>query len=328
MPVISIKRLLGDEDPSAGHPLRVAQILTRGMGLHAIEGDPEALRAFRASMERAAESLGNSMTDAAALVAAGAALRSLDEYNRSTEAYLESGGNDLRAMVKMLTEAITEFSSAGSDNIDRLKFIEARVASAHQSNDLTAIKKQLSNCLVEIRKEVERQRMAVADSVSRLKGDLERARTESVDPATGLPPRSKAVQYIVETAATDSQGFACCMVIDRLQNVNLTFGSDVGDQILRRFVNHVRTNLPAGDALFRWTGASLLAITHRGGGQQVREEFVRLMAQKLEFSFQTVTRSVLLPITARWSIFPFTASARELIEQIDAFTSPGPPLAA
>ncbi len=137
MSVISIKRLLGEEvQSSAAHPLRVAKILMRGMGLYAIEGDPDAFRKFRDAVDQSAESLGKSVTEAAALVIVNATLRLLEEYNRGTESYLHSGGNDLRAMVKMLTAAITEFSSAGGENVQRLRHIATRVASAGQSNDV------------------------------------------------------------------------------------------------------------------------------------------------------------------------------------------------
>ena len=246
MSVISIKRLLGEGAQSANHPLRVAQILVRGMGMHAIEGDPEAFKTFRGSMDRSAESLGQSVTEAAALVVVNTVLRVLEEYNRGTESYLHSGGNDLRAMLKMLTAAITEFSNAGGENVQRLKHIESRLASAGQSNDILTVKKQLANCLDEIKKEVDRQKAATATLVNRLQEDLQQARTESVDPATGLRPRSKAVDWIIETCASKRPAFAACLAIDRLQSVNLTFGSEVGDQILRYFASHVGRNLPAG----------------------------------------------------------------------------------
>jgi diguanylate cyclase (GGDEF)-like protein len=327
MSVISIKNLPTAEGQGAGHPLRVAQILMRGIGLHAIEGDPEASRQFRAEMEHAAEKLGPAtVTDAAALVAAAAALKLLDEYNRDTEGYLQSCGNDLRSMVKMLTEAITEFSAASGENVQRLKHIESRVASAGQANDVPTMKKQLSQCLEEIKQEVERQKSATEIMVSRLQVDLERARTESVDPATGFPPRSKAVEAIRQACSSDEPAFAVVMAIDRLQSINLSFGSEVGDQALRCFTNHLRRNLRESDSVFRWTGASLLAIVKRGDNlQQVRDEFARVMSQKVEYSFETAKRSVLLPVTARWNVFPSTGTPAELMSRIDAFASPGTP---
>src|SRR5579864_8658269 len=103
MSVISMKRLLGAEAQGVGHPLRVAQILVRGIGLHAVEGEPGEFRSFRTSMDQFSDSLGEAVTEAAALVTASDILRVLERHNRSAENYLHAGGNDLRAMVKMLT---------------------------------------------------------------------------------------------------------------------------------------------------------------------------------------------------------------------------------
>ena len=324
MSVISIKRLLGPEAQGASHPLRVAQILARGIGLHAVEGDPSEFRAFRTAMDQFSDSLGEAVTEAAALVTVSDTLRALERHNRGAENYLHAGGNDLRAMVKMLTTAIGEFSSAGDENVKNLRQIENSVASASQSQDVRAIRAHLATCLMEIRKETERQKAATQSVVNRLQEDLESARTESIDPATGLPPRSKAVEYIYETCKTQSPAFAACLTIDCLQRVNATYGSEIGDQIIRYFAGQLQRNLPEGDRLFRWTGACLLAVAPRSSSlQTVTGEFVRLMERKLEYTVQTATRSVLLPINARWAVYAFTPSAQELIVQIDGFASAG-----
>jgi GGDEF domain-containing protein len=324
MSVISMKRLLGAEAQGPSHPLRVAQILVRGIGLHAVEGEPSEFRGFRTAMDQFAESLGEAVTEASALVTASDTLRALERHNRSAENYLHAGGNDLRAMVKMLTAAIGEFSSAGDENVKNLRQIESSIASASQSQDVRAIRAHLATCLMEIRKETERQKAATRSVVDRLQEELECARTESIDPATGLPPRAKAVEWIYETCKSRTPAFAACLTIDCLQRVNATYGSEIGDQIIRYFAGQLQRNLPEGDRLFRWTGACLLAVAPRSGSlQTVTGEFGRMMERKLEYTVQTATRSVLLPINARWAVYAFMPSAQELIGQIDGFASAG-----
>jgi GGDEF domain-containing protein len=322
MSVISIKRLLGVEGDKSTPSLRVAQILLRGLGLHAIEGDPEAFQQFRNAMDQSADALGESISDAASLVTVGAALGLLEEYNRRVANYLASGGHDLRAMIKMLTGVIQEFAGLGGENLQRLQHIETRIATAHQAEDVGVIKAQLAACLQEIKKEAERQKSATAAAVDRLQEDLRRAQTESIDPATGLRPRAKAVEFLNQTCASHLPAVAVCMVLDRLQTVNLSFGSAVGDQMLLYFADFVRRNLPAQDQLFRWTGASLMAIVPQADQlKPVRLQFSRLFDHKLEFSVQTSSRGVLLPVNARWTVFALTPDPAAVIQQIDAFAS-------
>ena len=322
MAVISIKRLLNEQDHAADHPLRIAQILLRGMGVHAVEGDPDGFRAFRTAMEESADSLGMAVTEAAALVVVSAALRALEEYNRGAENYLHAGGNDLRGMVKMLTAAIAEFAAAGDQNITNLRQIETRVTSASQSQDIRAIKAHLANCIQEIRKESERQKAATTSTVTRLQEDLEHARTGAVDPITGLPPRSKAVEAFGQLFANNTPAFAACMAIDQMQSVNVTFGSEVGDQVLRYFAAFVRRHLPEKDEVFRWAGACLVALLPRDQDlATVKKEISRVIEQRIEYSIETPSRDALLPIKARWTVIPFPELRQDLIESIDAFAS-------
>jgi GGDEF domain-containing protein len=115
------------------------------------------------------------------------------------------------------------------------------------------------------------------------------------------------------------------MVVDRLQAVNAALGSEAGDQLLRYFSGYVQRGLPSGDQLFRWTGASLLALVLRPTKiETLREEIRYLVEQKLEYTVRTATRSVRLPVTARWTLFPTMASPRLLIQRIDSFASMQP----
>jgi hypothetical protein len=45
------------------------------------------------------------------------------------------------------------------------------------------------------------------------------------------------------------------------------------------------------------------------------------LEQKLECTVRTATRSVRLPVTARWTLFPTMTSSRLLIQKIDTFAS-------
>ena len=93
MAVISVTRLRNQQDHAAD--VRITQILLRGVGAHAVEGDPDRFRAFRTVMEESADPVGRSVTEAAALAVVSAALRALEECNRGAENYLHAGGKGL-----------------------------------------------------------------------------------------------------------------------------------------------------------------------------------------------------------------------------------------
>jgi GGDEF domain-containing protein len=324
--VISIKRLLNNNSPdTADSLLPVAQLLLDGIGTHAIRSDPEAEAyiQFRESMAQAARQLAECADSREALTEAEASIRLMEEYNRQTAQQLRVRGSELQGMVKMLTTAIGEISTTGEQNVSRLRNIENMVSSVTQVEDVRAVKAQLSLCLDEIRQEATRQKSASSSVVDRLRRDLERAQAgPTSDAVTGLPLRDQATELIASACESGQPVLAAVMAIDRLQAVNAALGPEAGDQLLRYFSGYMRRSLPSEDQLFRWTGASLLALVARPIKiENLRNEIRYLLEQKLEFTARTATRSVRLPVTARWALFPMMASSRLLIRKLDGFAA-------
>jgi GGDEF domain-containing protein len=321
--VISIKKLLNADQEAANSTLRVAQILLQGIGDHAIRCDPGEYVQFHQSMEQTAAALAGGAGGAESLTQAEGAVRLLEDYNRRTAQGLRVRGSELQGMVKMLTTAIGEISTSGEENVSRLRGIEDLVSSVTQIEDVRAVRVQLSVCLDQIRKEAGRQKVVSSTVVDRLKQELGRVQTDkSTDALTGLPVRARAVELISNACESEQPAFAAVMVIDRLQAVNAALGSEAGDQLLRYFSGYVARGLTSGDQLFRWTGASLLALVLRPVKiETLRQEIGYLLEQKLEYTVRTATRSVRLPVTARWTLFPTMASSRLLIQRIDTFAS-------
>jgi diguanylate cyclase (GGDEF)-like protein len=321
--VISLKKLLNADPEASVWMLEAAQILLHGIGEHAIRCDPAEHTQFRQTMEQSAAALADCTDGPETLTQACAAIRLLEDYNRRTALQLRLRGSELQGMVKMLTSAIGEISKAGDENVSRLHHVEDLVSSATQIEDVRAVRAQLSICLDEIRKEAGCQKVVSGSAVDRLKQDLDRVQSgTSNDPLTGLPNRAQAEGLLSDVCRSDQPAFVAVMVIDRLQAVNAALGHEAGDQLLRYFSAYVRRSMPSGDQLFRWTGASFLALVLRSTKiEQLREETRYLLEQKLEYTVRTATRSVRLPVTARWTLFSTMPSSRLLIQRIDSFAS-------
>ena len=99
-------------------------------------------------------------------------------------------------------------------------------------------------------------------------------------------------------------------------------GQKVGNDVLLHFSEWVAKRLRPEDRLFRWSGPALLALLPRVNRIEiVREEMARVMDAPFEYTVQTSSRGVLLPVTARWSVFPMMASPRLLFHKIDSFVN-------
>ncbi len=326
--MISLRRFLQADSKDEQTLLRIVQLLLQGIGLHAVEGEPTEYRRFRDAMQAICESFEDSGSTDDMLSKVGSALRALEAYNRSTSDYLREQNTELQAMVKMLTATIGDLSAASDQNVSRLRDIEAKVASASQVEDVREVKVRLFECLAQIRSESERQRIATNRVVQRLSVDLEKSekRAASLDSqadlATGLLSRSAAEASLADACHTALPAYAAVMVLDRLAAYNLRFGRAIGDQVLRTFADFLARRADPEDRLFRWSGPTLVGLIVRPGGiDKVRADVHGMLRERLEQKVHTEIRSFVLPITARWAVFPMMASPRLLIRKIDSFAS-------
>jgi GGDEF domain-containing protein len=188
-----------------------------------------------------------------------------------------------------------------------VQILQGMVETASQANDVHLIKSKLADCLSSILEEVERR---YGSSYPIL------------DPVTGLPDRAAAEEAIVR--AYDAEANACVgvLAIDRLATLNLKFGNQVGDEILRHYGDLLRQQLPADYQIFRWSGPALVVLLLRPTRiEQVRREFGRLVDNRYEHVVDTPSRMVNLPILPRWTVWPIMTSPPLLFHKIDSFAS-------
>ena len=326
--MISIRKLMAGGQAEA--PLRrVIQLLLQGIRLHAVKGNPEDREPFHESMNSVSRAVEEETDVNGLLVHAGTAIQTLQDYNRRTSAYLGGQNQELQAIVTMLTSTIGTIGAVGDENVKRLGDIEQQVFSATQIHDVRQIKAKLAECLDQIRQEAARQRDETSQTVDQLSRDMDRTRNQNraaqaarLDEVTNLPVRSVAEAALAEACQTEKPAFAAVISVDRIKIYNLRFGLKVGDEVLQHFAAWIGKNFREEDRLFRWSGPTLVALLPRVSRLEiVREELARVMATPFEYTVQTASRGVLLPVSARWALFPMMASPRLLFHKIDSFTN-------
>jgi diguanylate cyclase (GGDEF)-like protein len=323
--VISIRKLLVDSEAEVPL-LRVIQLLLQGMSLHAVEGSPEDRDRFREAMNSVSQDVEEEHNPKGMLVHAGEAIRALQDYNQRTGEYLGAQAQEMRTIVKMLTSTIGTIAKAGDENVRRLGEIEQQVFSATQIQDVRHVRAKLAECLDQIRRESVRQRDETSKTVDRLSRDMEctwkkgAAGDGELDEVTRLPGRSAAEAVLAVACQVEKPAFAVVMSMDRIKIYNLRFGPTVGDEVMKHFAEWIGKLLRSEDRLFRWSGPTLVALLPRANRLEiVREELERVIDAGFEYTVQTASRGVLLPVSARWSIFPMMASPQLLFHKIDSF---------
>lgn len=331
MAIISIKKFLvsnNETERALTHGLRA---LIRGIADHTIPGEPEEAARFQEGIQKVSDTLENDITQEELMVQVGSLVRALEDHNRRTARRHQQHSAELQNMVTMLTAALADVSAGSETNVKKLGEIEKRISSASQLDDVRLIRTRLADCLVDLRSEVERQRKETQAAIHQLSEGLEQARKSSgearanpgADEITGLPSRPAAEAALAQASESGETAFAAVLVLDRLQGLNVRFGREVGDEVLRVFARALRREL-SGDLLFRWGGPVFLALLRRATSiDRARCEIARTVDSKVEHTIETGSRSIMIPIVPRWAVFPTSAAPRLICQRIDTFASVG-----
>lgn len=326
--VISISKLLSSETDAEQAPrMNAIRYLVRGIGLHAIESDASSRMQFRERMHQISDALVDDLSGADLMSRAGVVLEAVEDYNRRSTEELQLKISELKNAVTALTASVRAISRTGGSNLTRLAEIEEQLAHGRGS-DVRGISTRLSECLREIRAQSDRERKETEETIEHLNHDLDEALkrcyegNRNQDPVTGLATRSEAELALAHSGRSSEKAFAAIVVLDRLQAINLRFGKEVGDSMLCEVAQWIQKEISSADRLFRWSGTALLALLARPNSiETVRNEISRIMENKLEHLVQTGSRTILLPIAARWTVFPMMAASRLIYQKLDAFSA-------
>ncbi|HEX3748800.1 MAG TPA: diguanylate cyclase [Bryobacteraceae bacterium] len=311
--MISLKKILQDDGETLETLLRVVRLLLQGIDQHAIEGDPDDLGGFRTGIQKLTHALEGELTASELLVQAGSALHSLEDYNRRTSRYLRRPAGEWQAAVAMLASAMAGMQAGNPVQAGRLRDVAARVRSLTSAEEAHKMRLELAECLTELRLEARVQKDAEAREEPAPSGT-------AADTVTGLSTRAQAEEALAGAWQTDPPSYVAVMALDRLQIFNMRFGHSVGDEVLRYYGEFLRARLRPGDRLFRWGRQALVALLPRANRLEiVRDELGRVMDARCEHTVQTASRTILLPISSRWTVFPSMAAPRLLVHKIDAF---------
>ncbi len=328
--MISIKSFLSRDTDAEIAYRRVISLFLQGISLHAVEGDKADHERFREDIDRCLAVLTPETPVSELLVVVGGALRAMEDYNQRTSKFVRRQNTELQHMVAMLTQTIITIGASSEHSVSRLQNIEKSIESTQAVEDIQILKLRLSECLEAVREEAMRQQKDGQAALENLKKELESSQElagsfkpqPELDRTTGLPGKSEADRAIRHAIESPRGKFLVIAVCSRVQAVNARFGYAVGDKILAVFAEHFKKGLAASDQLFRWQGPAIVALIERAERiERVRTEIRQFADTRFERTVEVGQRTVLIPISAIWSIYPVAPPLDAFLKQLDVFTA-------
>jgi len=323
------KYLRKDGEEEAPPLLRAVSLLFRSIALHAVEYDTADHGNFKGQMDRLDERLSPEISDSALLVTVGAAIQALESYNRGVERHMRAHVGELQSIISTFTKSLADLVSASDASLHRLDQIRAQLASTTDVRDLRTLRERLHDCLQQISAEIHEHRKASASGISALadasKGLARRlagSGSAARDPATGLPTRVAFERVISGASGEGPQAVAVTFVLTRLKQMTLRYGNAVGDDMLVRCAKYVGSGLNPEGGLFRWPGPALVALLRRNDPlSKIKLDVEKLVAANRDQEMTIGSRSVMLPNSLAWALFPVSSPAEPALRSIDKFVA-------
>lgn len=328
--MISLRTYLARDTQAEAAYRRIIGLFLQGIALHAVEGAKGDREQFQDEIEHCIASLAPETPISELLVVVGRALRAMEDYNQRTSKFVRQQSTELQHMVSMLTQTVITIGSSSEQSANRLQQIEKSIEGTKVIEDIQMLKLRLGECLEAVRDEAIRQKREGQSALETLQQELESSQqrmggftlASDLDAATGLPGKLEADKAIRAAMDSPANKYLLIAVCSRVQAVNARFGYAVGDRILAAFAEHVKNGLSARDPVFRWQGPAVVALLERTERiDRVRAEVRQFADAKLEKTTEVGQRTILIPISATWSIFPLAPPLNAFMKQLEAFTA-------
>jgi diguanylate cyclase (GGDEF)-like protein len=333
MAMVSIKKFL-DRRMDAGETIdalvRFIRLFLHGLEQHSVESAPAETARFRQEIRSLASQFESEPDPSEILIMGGALVKALQEHNLRASQFIAHQSREYNAIVGMLARAVAGLADGCDETVTGLQGIARELEKGAAIEDIREVRSRLAKCLEGLRGETARHKQTTTQAISEIKKGVSESQQRlqstghvvDLDRCTGLPGRPAAERCIAELASGAGRFYAAVFVVDRVQMVNQRFGAAVGDKMIIAFAEYLQQNLSKTDRCFRWSGPSLLVMLEGNSSHTaVRSCVQRLLPAKLEKNFEIGSRSVLLPITATWTVVSIAeaSGAEEVFQKLDDF---------
>jgi GGDEF domain-containing protein len=329
--MISLKKYFSRQPDTETAHRRIIGLFLQGIALHAVEGDKTEFEQFRHDMDGCSETLSPETTTSELLVVVGRSLRAMEDYNQRTSKFIRRQSTELQHIVSMLTKALITIGSSSEQSVTRLQDIEKSIESTQAVEDIKILKLRLKECLEAVHEEAQRQRQDGQNTLVTMQQELDSAHKRigsvpitpaEMDTATGLPGQQEAERAIRRAVGSPAHKFLVVAVCSRVHAVNARFGYSVGDRVVAALAEHFRKSLSAKDQIYRWRGPTLVALLERAERiDQIRTEIRNFADARIDKTMEIGQRTVLIPISAAWVVFPVLPPLDVFLRQIEIFTA-------
>ncbi len=310
---------------------KVFSLMLEELASGAVVASDDEYAALRTDLIRLREFAEQESTADSMLRTAKAVTLAIETYNREITVLLRKQQRALQGVVGLMAEAGAAIAGEATPSVEKLQEIGTGLAGAQSVADIDNLPLHVGKCLQAFSQEMLVQREQADSLIVELRQEIERGPQEGgppqpeaqdLEPITGLPPRELCLKAMHRPIPARKRRYVVTLVLNNLDAIHARFGDEIGDRVLCWFVDFVVQQIRPQDRLFRWSGPSLVLLIESTEVLGKIDTYVgRILAPRLEETFQIEGRSILIRIAATWLAFQLTTTVAQAERQIEKFTA-------
>jgi hypothetical protein len=254
--------------------------------------------------------------------------RILAKQRAASQQHAVSQGIEMQHIFAMLNQALIVLAEGKDRSIARLNRIQESMQRACVIEDMVALKLSLFDTLRFIKAESAQTQEGAAQELTRLEEEVGKAREFIVSTRLELAGRPEGVARITEALKGVAPGeglFLVAFLLDRLQAIVQRYGPPVADEVVFRLIKERLQPIDIGNATFRWTSSSLVAVFNGSADlAALRTKVTSLNSAPLVHRIVIGNRTAVLTIKPSHLVAEgVPGSPHLLIKQVDLFTGIG-----
>lgn len=176
---------------------------------------------------------------------------------------------DVKEMMLTLAAAAERIAQRDTTNSTRFGELTVRLQSIVRLEDISAIRRQLTASVLDLKANVHRMEEEGRATVLSLQTQIETykakasesERRATTDQLTGIRNR-RGLEMAIESRRERKSPFSLILLdLNGFKRINDTHGHPAGDELLKHFANELREQFGTGDVVGRWGGDEFIAIT-------------------------------------------------------------------
>ncbi len=324
-----IERLTGEDKVRRAYR-RMLEAILHTTREHILVTDAEEHTWFCTNLENFADRLREDQSVTNVEVVGALVTKTLTDHYAKLSRQTESREQELKRIISLLAESASSLDNENKQFYTHLRQTVQGFQNISQLEDIAFVRKKLSEQVSHLHETVGRQEVVSGNLVVRLQAELDSARTEIdaltqatvTDPLTQLPTRRAAEKLIREKIERQEPFSVAMAVIERLDVVNLRYGAQLGDTVLRRFSGTLKTQLPKRAFLCRWGGPAFVVLLDNTSAADLKAAVQKVLAAIATQPVETEGRSSsMFHITSRYAVHQWLAGqpADKVISLINIF---------